>query len=397
MPEAATPSMTQRVLAPYQRITSSGQFIPEIDGFRFVAIFSVFLYHLAGDILRHSSTQFTESLKSHWLFILTQNLNIGVPLFFVISGFILGLPFAASIERDRPLSLKRYYWRRVTRLEPPYIVSLLLFFVLKLAGGRGAFLTLLPRLIASIFYVHNQVYAGPSAINVVAWSLEIEIQFYILAPALAMIFRLGRGSRRIALLASCAAFSLVAYWFRADPRIQLSLLGNLGYFVGGFLLIDMYLEKSGARVSKRVWDVISTIGWSLLFGGLVFAPTVVTLLVPIGVPYLYYAAFRGSAANTLFKNVWLTTMGGMCYSIYLVHNYVISASGFQTQAIGASLPFELRLLIQLLLIAPVTILVSALFFRLVERPCMRPDWPHRLALWLRSFHAVRPAFGEPPS
>ena len=43
------------LLTPFRRVTSSGNFIPEIDGLRFLAIASVFLYHLAGDVMRHSS------------------------------------------------------------------------------------------------------------------------------------------------------------------------------------------------------------------------------------------------------------------------------------------------------------------------------------------------------
>src|SRR5215472_8297412 len=141
-------SISQAVLLePYQRITSGGQFIPEIDGLRFVAIFSVFIYHLAGDVLRHSQASYASTLRSNGLFLVTQVLNIGVPLFFVISGFILSLPFAQTqMDVRRPVSLKKYFWRRVTRLEPPYFLCLLLFFVLKIAGSRGTAAGLLPNL-----------------------------------------------------------------------------------------------------------------------------------------------------------------------------------------------------------------------------------------------------------
>src|SRR5690349_457011 len=182
------PSLRLRFLEPYRRITSTGQFIPEIDGLRFLAIFSVYIYHLTGVVLRNSPLGYAQSLGSNWLLLVTQILNIGVPLFFVISGFILSLPFA-EVHRHlrKPVSLKKYFWRRVTRLEPPYFLCLFLFFILKIAGHRGTAVSLLPNLIASIFYVHNPIFGRPSDIDFVAWSLEVEIQFYILAPLLGLV------------------------------------------------------------------------------------------------------------------------------------------------------------------------------------------------------------------
>ena len=50
----------------------------------------------------------------------------GVELFFAISGFILGIPFASHYLRGVPrVNLRRYFIRRLTRLEPPYIINLM--------------------------------------------------------------------------------------------------------------------------------------------------------------------------------------------------------------------------------------------------------------------------------
>ena len=54
--------------------------------------------------------------------------NYGVQLFFVISGFVLALPFASHyLCQTRAVSLRAYFLRRLTRLEPPYVLSMLLF------------------------------------------------------------------------------------------------------------------------------------------------------------------------------------------------------------------------------------------------------------------------------
>src|SRR5207248_3462576 len=87
------------------------------------------------------------------------------------------------------------------------------------------------------------------------------------------------------------------------------------------------------------------------------------------------AAFRGHAMNRLLSTQWVTTIGGMCYSIYLLHDYTMAALGLATQSISPGAVFLVRLIIQFLIITPAVLAISALYFRFVERPCMRPDWP----------------------
>lgn len=372
-------SFSSRLLAPYRRITSTGQFIPEIDGLRFIAIFSVLIYHLAGDILRHSAPDLHVSLDHNWLFSVTQILNIGVPLFFVISGFILGMPFAASyLHRERAVPLKKYFLRRLTRLEPPYVLCLLLFFALKLLAARGSASELFPNLMASIFYVHNLVYGMPSVINFVAWSLEIEIQFYILAPVLALVFVIGNaGVRRAALCVLLVLATGISTLGARNSAIQFSLLGYAQYFLAGFLLTEFYLFGGEKRQGNWLWDLVSAAGWAMLLALLVRGGAPIVWIGPWLILALYIAAFHGVAMNRLVTNVWITTIGGMCYSIYLLHNYLVAGVGMVTERVLPGYPFWARLLIQFVLISPVVLGVSALYFRWIERPCMRPDWPQR--------------------
>ena len=70
-----------------RRHTSSGLYIPELDGLRFIAILFVFVFHLSGDIFRHNAPGLAPPTSRFYL--LTQQLNIGVPLFFAISVMIL--------------------------------------------------------------------------------------------------------------------------------------------------------------------------------------------------------------------------------------------------------------------------------------------------------------------
>src|SRR6185295_9906028 len=131
------------------RETSAGRFIPEIDGLRFVAISSVVLFHLHVFIIKKLGLQAADS----WLAVFMSKGAIGVQLFFVISGFIISLPFAQGQRGWRPtLGLRAYYRRRLTRLEPPYILNLLLISALLLLFGKLSLRELMPHLLASITY-----------------------------------------------------------------------------------------------------------------------------------------------------------------------------------------------------------------------------------------------------
>jgi peptidoglycan/LPS O-acetylase OafA/YrhL len=368
----------------FQRITSSGRYSPEIDGIRFIAIFAVFVFHLAGDVLRHAEPGYGERLASDPLFRITQVLNIGVQLFFVLSGYVLALPFASQYQHGgRTVSLKRYFLRRLTRLEPPYIVSLILLFLLKILTGRSSFAALWPHLAASLGYVHNLVYGQPSDVNFVAWSLEIEVQFYLLAPLLSfLLFRTESAWKRRATIAACcvaagAAASLVSDW----PRMSLTLIGQAPYFLAGFLLADVESAQVEGK-SRGRWDVVSIGAFLLLFSCI--RASWLLYVGPLTIATAYWAAFRSLWVRQFLRMGFISAVGGMCYTIYLLHNYVIAIGGQFTERFSATFPFALRLAAQGVILGAAVLVVSSAFYLLIERPCMRPDWPAQLTKWAKS-------------
>jgi peptidoglycan/LPS O-acetylase OafA/YrhL len=369
------------MLSRFRRITSGAGYVPEIDGIRFLAISSVFLFHLAGDILRHSPEGYRQGLSASPVFWATQVMNFGVQMFFVLSGLVLALPFASfHLNGGRPVSLKRYFLRRLTRLEPPYIAALIIFFFLKLAGGRGSFAGLVPHFAASVGYLHNLIYGTPSDINFVAWSLEIEVQFYICAPWLAWLVYSIRPdtTRRLVLAGCCMAAGFLASFM--PERMSLSLAAQLPYFLAGMLLADFYVKDlnlaSPRMRGSGVWDLAfvltaPVIVLALMYGGLLI------FVAPLTICFAYYAAFRGGWTRSFLRLPFVSTVGGMCYSIYLLHNYIIATAGMFTEKLTSSLSFTARLTIQSLLIGPAVLVVCGGFYLLIEQPCMRPDWPER--------------------
>jgi len=372
-------SVSDNLTRALSRETSSGRFIPEMDGLRFAAIGMVVLFHLNG-YLTVKSKLFYPVPPTDWLAQVAYVGFRGVELFFVISGFILGLPFAAHHLKGKPaVSLRKYYLRRLTRLEPPYFVAAIVLFLLAIWIQKADAHALVPHLAASLSYLHNLVYGAQSSVIGVAWSLEIEVQFYILVPLLTLLFAIkNKLIRRMTLLALIIAVLIAqAMFLHGSPRASLSILAYLQFFLVGFLLADVFIVDWLETPSRNFfWDAVGLVAWPLLFL-ILYKPWMTHWLFPGLVFVLYAAAFRGRIFNRIFVNRWITIIGGMCYSIYLIHYEVISATGRLSRKISEGLPYWLHLSIQTLLVGAAILLICGLYFVLLEKPCMRRDWPQR--------------------
>ncbi|MGO8747657.1 MAG: acyltransferase family protein [Thermoguttaceae bacterium] len=362
------------------RITSSGRFIPAVDGLRFVAILSVVLYHL-NDYLLHKASAFPiAEAKTSLLQQILSCGGCGVQLFFVISGFILGFPFAEHylLGRRKPL-LRQYFARRVLRIEPPYVINMLVAFCLLVLMTPAAARSLLPNLAASLCYVHGLVFGEMSRINCVAWSLEIEVQFYILAPFLATVFALrGTRLRRTVLLGALLLLiglktGYPLFW---KQYFSATILSYLDFFLAGFLLADVYVATWNENPARTLWwDLISLAAWCAVLG--VQIHDVGRGLLPLVILIAYVGAFRGVILHRIFSHPWIVTIGGMCYTIYLYHFFIISAVGRFTIGLSAGPYYLTNLLLQALLIVPCILAISAVLFLLFEKPFMVRDWPSR--------------------
>ena len=374
-------SIAGRFLAHISRETSSGRFIPEMDGLRFAAIGMVILFHLNAYLTAKSPFYRAAPLDSDWLAQAALVGFRGVELFFVISGFILGLPFAAHyLKGAAPVNLRKYYLRRLTRLEPPYIVALFVLLILAVGIQGAPHASFYPHFAASLFYLHSLIYGTLSPAMGVAWSLEIEVQFYLLVPLLTLLFAIrSRTLRRssIAILI-LAALSAQALFLRDSARASLSIFAYLQFFLVGFLLADVFLA-SWDEIPQRnlAWDLVALAGWPLLFV-ILHSPVLARWLFPAWVFLLYFAAFRGRLANRFFSNRWIAAIGGMCYSIYLLHYEVISAVGRLTRRLGETAPYWIYLSVQFVLVGTAIVVMCGAYFVAIEKPCMRRDWPQRL-------------------
>ncbi len=195
---------------------------PCFDGLRAIAAVSVLLLHAAWV----SGFTLTSSLG-----IYTSRLEIGVSVFFLISGFLLYRPFAASHLSGRPSPRIGKFWaRRLLRIVPAYWLALsVLTYGLHLismgSGWQG---------VAS-HYLFLQIYLPTEAFTGVpqAWSLCTEMSFYLFLPLYALVVGWRRNGpvrqlrREAAGLVVLVAVSFGFRWWALNLPIIVSRHGHL--------------------------------------------------------------------------------------------------------------------------------------------------------------------------
>ncbi len=151
-----------------------------LDGLRAIAVVAVFLFH--------------GGFSSSWLGDLFSrvlvHLDTGVQVFFVLSGFLIYRPFAVAhlTAGPRP-GLGSYAARRAARIFPAYWVALGILLALGWISMHGS---------PVAYFTLTQLYLSPANVFsgiAVAWSLSVEVSFYVLVPVWSwLVVRLGRRS-----------------------------------------------------------------------------------------------------------------------------------------------------------------------------------------------------------
>lgn len=284
----------------------------------------------------------------------------GVTVFFVISGFLITTLLLREESRKGRISIRNFYIRRIFRLLPLYYTALLLYSGVILGLGfrddQGAFVAKLP------YYLTYMNEFGPSAIFGHTWSLGVEEKFYLLWPLL-IFGALASARRRMALTILLAVVTAGTQFFASVSFISLYTPILLGCMFA--LLMN----------NPRTFQTAT-----LLRGGL---PTV-TLLVGCGIAETietsshHHLSFSILVALTLPSIVigpawlattlgsrWLRYIGTRSYAIYLFHPLCIKAVG-EVIAPSSNVIIDIFRLISAV---TVSLAVSEIMFRLVERPC----------------------------
>jgi peptidoglycan/LPS O-acetylase OafA/YrhL len=272
--------------------------------------------------------------------------QLGVQVFFVISGFII--PY--SLYRGG-YELK-HYWifvaKRITRLDPPYLVTLLLIISLGVLSWYVPFQkdmvfeVSLPQVLLHLGYVNT--FFGYPWLNDVFWTLAIEFQYYLL---MGLVFPLVFSRNNWTRLLSFAALNALSFVIPYSIYVF--------YFISLFFMGIFTCQYKIGMIGRRQYAAL-------------LAATTLLALVVMGVPSTV-AGFAAVCAILFLrvKNPVFYFLGSISYSLYLLHSPVgRRALNVFLRITGAE--SEIAKIFVIMLAVAVSIFAAYLLYRFVERP-----------------------------
>ncbi len=381
--------MFSRVLQRWEISASTGSHFDVLDGLRGVAILLVVACHtFYTDPSRGFFSRLAEDvIMSGWM---------GVPVFFVLSGFLISYSFFQKRESDPSYwHQPGYVWRRLGKILPPFYLSIILFLVffwfvdgsfywqpaLIWATGMGNFISENPPF--------NQYY----------WSLIVESHFYIVLPILIWAFR-GLPTRPLAIVIFLILFfvPLIARWLTwpmgvysfpfSDSHMMLLFKRfptHLDYFAWGVLMAGIFVGLKPVLDKLKPLSVIGYAGAAILVLSLVFwgawereyniqsqptrlseelrhfLPAVATFLL------MFFIFDPQSLGNRILSFSWLRFTGIISYEWYLFHPPI--CHWFHTHfgpTHGSLAAYALRVFVPVV----ITFIFAALVYRYFSLPIL---------------------------
>ena len=356
------------------RSTREG-FFPALDGVRALAALAVVVTHVGF----HTGTGVTGPYRS-----VLSRLDVGVAVFFVLSGFLLHRPQVAAALAGRPLpAVVPYLWRRALRVLPGAWLAVVAALVILPANDGAGLGTWVQHLTLTQIYTDAP---QPAALTQL-WSLATEVSFYLALPLLG---RLAGGTvRRQLLLCAALGGSAIAWrvlvglevlplhagywlpahldWFGLGMALAVLSAGGVSWFeelaadgitcwVGAAALFVV----AGTPLTGPYGLALSTAGEALL-RALLYAAVAGLLVLPA-------VSRRPSGPVALLLTSWpAQQLGRISYGVFLLHLVVLEAVED-----GLRLPlFSGGFWRVLALVLPITVAVAWASLRLVEEPALR--------------------------
>jgi peptidoglycan/LPS O-acetylase OafA/YrhL/glycopeptide antibiotics resistance protein len=373
-------------------------YIYGLDGLRAIAALAVFFVHFQ---------QFT-GVGGVFLFVDLErwmiNGNTGVALFFVLSGFLLSMPFWHSFKSNQFPNIKHYFINRAARIIPLYYLCLFGLLAIKSVQGSDVNFN---NIISHLFFLHNLKDYQVMSLNPPFWTLAVEFQFYLLLPLFfVLLFKLGLRKAQVLCFLLIPVIYLCYRYFMgqmaihnewpisipliwpfgvsvesaAGQSLTYSLFAHLPHFLIGLFAASFYRQNTSRWAEAVFWVSV----------GLVFALLATALdeslqldfgrynfpFVPVLLGLIVYTAPQAKWARYFLELSALKWLGVISYGVYIFHYPIQKATlrAFEAINIDASQQVLLYLFITL----AATLLVSHFAYKLIERPIM--SWFKRASL-----------------
>lgn len=357
-----------------------------LDGLRAVAIILVIGYHYfvrwTLPVSPENFYPYGDFAAHFWLF---RYGDLGVELFFIISGFVI------SMTLFRCRTIGQFYWKRFSRLFPTMLLCSALTFVILTILPQNAFRPQLRDFLPSLTFTDpllwSKVFGVPfQAIDGAYWSLFVEVKFYFWISIVYFIAGATRFLRAAAWLFGALVLLYLAVRALNLPHLWaidfIFALSALPWFVAGIGFYALFSDKK------------SKISWILLIEA-VIALAALHLGTHVGTPAPFIALGFGYAVflTLLMRPRWvawlayppLAAIGMASYSLYLLHQSIgVALLDLLRHSIGGDGHVVYALIVPFL--AGALIVVSLVIYRYWEAPAKE---------FLLSWRGVRNARNAP--
>jgi len=373
-------------------VRRSATYFPEVESLRGIAILLVFLHHADASI---SGLDAGKSIVSPLRAFALEG-RTGVDLFFVLSGFLLSLPFLAEAAGGKRVVRRDYYARRTLRILPLYYAAVATASVLSATRLNEVF-----RGVPYLFFLNGVDMAAPlSPYSAVWWSLATEVEFYLILPLLPFLLRsrLGRwiGGAILCLYALSLWTFLTGAWHASTITGQItlahSLFGRAPLFLFGGAAAWIYLhhgERLRKALSRPTWMRLGGADMALLGIWTALGLTLQWLAsqgywhVEAHVAHLWHVpegAFWTAIllllllgpvrTKPVFSNRILSTVGILSYSIYMIHVplLMVFSRWLRQQEPALSVGWSAPVVGMVALVLLVCLALAAVTYRFIERP-----------------------------
>ena len=344
-----------------QSAAKSSGYLPTLDGWRTIAILSV--------MFCHDSVHRLGPVSTNWLH---EHGNLGVDVFFAISGILICSRLLTEEDSQGFISRRSFYIRRAFRILPPAVFFLATLLLLKAAVHLPV---QLPEIMASLFFVRNYTTTFAHLQTIYPyytshfWSLAIEEHFYLLLPSL-LVFT-PKKWRVPALLALAAADGL----HRITPNSWLSFHTDIrldALLVPAAIAILLRNPSNRERLTRalRLWPLVPL--GLLIPATYTLIPRTTGLLIAWLTPFVILGTMLRPQSwfSRLLESPVLRYVGRLSYSLYLWQQlFLIFHFGADTARLGPLQSWPLNWLM--------TFACALVSHHLIELPMIRLG--HRVA------------------